>query len=225
MDRESPDVIAQEMQETRNSLTEKVAALETQVVGTIQNATEAVSSTVEQVKTVVQDTLSSVKDTASDVRQSVTDSVQTVTDRVESAFELSRHTREHPWPMVGGAGVAGFLAGYLLFGRSSPRQAVSPYPTMYTSAAAPMAARSPEPVAPVPRKMPGWLDDLLERAGQEVRKIGEEALAVATASLKQSVQTEVPKLINSFTSVGEEPSTAGSSPEHRRTGNGFGRTC
>ncbi len=45
MDRESPDVIAQEMEETRSSLTGKVAALETHVVDTLQNATEAVSTT------------------------------------------------------------------------------------------------------------------------------------------------------------------------------------
>ncbi|MFO0850542.1 MAG: hypothetical protein U0871_18585 [Gemmataceae bacterium] len=224
MDRESPDVIAQEMEETRSSLTGKVAALETHVVGTLQNATEAVSTTVEQVKSVVQDTLSSVKDTATDVKQSVTESVQTVTDRVGSAFDLSSHTREHPWAMVGGAGLVGFLTGVVVFGRWSHRAAAAPHhPATYTSAAAPVASvRSPEPAA-APRKTPGWLDDLLERAGNEVRKIGEEALAVAAASLKQSVQSEVPRLINSFTAAGQEATADCPTAGYPRPAGGYGR--
>lgn len=199
MDREPSDLIEQEMQETRVSLTDKVAALEQQVMGTIQNATDAVSTTVDQVKSVVQDTLTSVKDTASDVKQSVADSVQNVSDRVESAFDFSRRTREHPWAMVGGAGLVGFVTGLLVSGRSSRSR---PVPTLYTSAASPMAAmRAPEP-APQPARRPAWLDDLLERAGSEVRKLGEEALGVAVASVRQSVHTELPRLIDSFTSAG-----------------------
>lgn len=227
MDRESPDVIAQEMEETRSSLTGKVAALETHVVDTLQNATEAVSTTVEQVKSVVQDTLSSVKDTATDVKQSVTESMQTVTDRVGSAFDLSRHTREHPWAMIGGAGLVGFLTGVVVFGRSRQSHhraaAVHHHPVTYTSAAAPVASvRSPEPATP-PRKTPGWLDDLLERAGNEVRKIGEEALAVAAASLKQSVQSEVPRLINSFTTAGQDATADCPAAGYPRPAGGYGR--
>ena len=42
---ESPELIEQRMQETRNSLTEKVAMLEDHVVGTVQTATSAVKDT------------------------------------------------------------------------------------------------------------------------------------------------------------------------------------
>lgn len=224
MDIESPEVIAQEMEKTRRSLTGKVAALETHVVGTIQNATEAVSTTVAQVKSAVQDTLSSVKDTATDVKQSVTASVHTVTERVGSAFDLSGHTREHPWAMVSGAGLAGFLTGLAVFGRKSNRAVPVRYlPSAYASAAAPVASvHSPEPAAP-PRKMPGWLDDLLERAGNEARKVGEEAMAVAAASLRQAVQSEVPRLINTLTAVSQDATADYPASGFSRPGGGSGR--
>src|SRR5581483_9717475 len=60
---DSPEVIEREMEATRASLTDKVAALEQQVLCTIQNASDSVSNIVETVKTVVPETLTSVKDT------------------------------------------------------------------------------------------------------------------------------------------------------------------
>src|SRR5205823_1346199 len=83
----------------RASLTDKVAALEQQVLGTIQNASDTVSNIVETVKTAVPETLHTVKDT-------LTESVQEVSEKMRSAFDLSHHTREHPWAMVGGAAAA-----------------------------------------------------------------------------------------------------------------------
>jgi ElaB/YqjD/DUF883 family membrane-anchored ribosome-binding protein len=222
MDRETPDLIEQEMQQTRSSLTEKVAALEQTVMGTLQNATEAVSTTVDQVKSVVQDTLTSVKDTAADVKHTVADSVQTVTEKIGSAFDLATHTREHPWAMVGGAGLAGFLTGLLFGGRSSGSyRPASEMPTLYTSAASQMAAiRQPQPApAPTPSRRPAWLDDLLEWAGLEIRKLGQEAVGVVVASARQSLHTQVPRLIDSFTGRTGEPAGVG----HPRTSNGAGR--
>src|SRR5436309_2761663 len=92
MDRESPELIKQGMQDTRQSLTDKVAALENQVFGTIHDATSAVHETVHSVKNAMNATISSVK----------------------STFYINSHVREHPWAMVAGAMVAGIAAGYLV---------------------------------------------------------------------------------------------------------------
>ena len=194
MDRESPELIEQQMQQTRASLTEKVCALENQVLGTIQNATQAVNTTVESVKTAVQDVSSTVKDT-------VSDSVHTVRDQVKNTLDITRHTQENPWAMVGGAAAIGFVTGYVLFGprgehSRAARQAiggsfeglsaVSPHPP----APAPAAARQPAPPS-----RPGWIDDLLNRVGEEAKRLGEIALTAATASLRETVRQQVPKLI------------------------------
>jgi len=190
MDRESPELIEQEMQHTRASLTEKVTALENQVLGTIQNATEAVHSTVESVKAAVHDVSSTVKDT-------VSESVHTVKEQVSNTLDVTRHTRENPWAMVGGAAAVGFVTGYFLFGprgehSRAARRAIGGSFDGLTEASRPMPAYPPQSA---PLRRPGWLDEIFDRVGEEARKLGEMALASATASLRQTVQQQVPKLI------------------------------
>ena len=58
---EEPEAIRLEMDETRNSLTDKISQLEEKVVGTVNDATEGVKQTVETMKEAVQDTVASVR--------------------------------------------------------------------------------------------------------------------------------------------------------------------
>lgn len=185
MDNESPELIEREMEQTRASLTQKVSALESQVVGTIHNASEAVNSTVE-----------AVKDTISSVKESVSESVSEVSERVKSVFDLSQHTRDYPWAMVGGAAALGFLTGLIAFRDREKSERVSDYSTgerEWNRLAASSAA--PRQQAAEPRE-PSWLDNLLDRAGQEIRTLGETFIASASTSLKQAVQEQMPKLID-----------------------------
>lgn len=188
MDHETPEVIERDMEATRASLTDKVAALEQQVMGTIQNASDTVSNIVDTVKTVVPETLTSVKDT-------LTESVEEMSAKVKSAFDVEKHVRDNPWAMVGGAAAAGFVTGLLVFGsRSSPSfsrlSAASPQPHgAPASTAPPLGATSAAP------HRPSWLDELMDRIGRELLTVGEAAIASASASLKQSVQEGLPKLI------------------------------
>jgi len=210
MDREraTPDVIEHEMEQTRASLTDKVAALETQVVGTLQNATDTVQTTVESIQSSVETVRSAVEDTMSSVKDSVNDSVHAVTDQVKSTFDFSSHARQRPWAVVGGAAATGFLVGFLLpgggrrelFGHEalgfqpgpgvptppSPSHAATP-PTVH--AAASFAA------APAAPSAPSWIDDLMSMAGKELRRLGEEALTLAVTSVKQSLHEQVPHLV------------------------------
>jgi ElaB/YqjD/DUF883 family membrane-anchored ribosome-binding protein len=183
MDREQPEVIERQMEQTRESLTEKVSLLEQKVVGQIQSATDAVQETVQCVRSAVQDTVQSVTGT-------VSHSVQSLTDGVKEVLDIQKHTRENPWAMVGGAAAAGFVTGLLVFRRHSSGGSLPAYqPMPFTSEPA------GRPVAPAVSHRPAWLNDLFETAGQEVRKLAEQALATATASLRQTVQTGIPKLI------------------------------
>jgi len=177
---ESPELIEQRMRETRNSLTEKVAMLEEQVVDTVQSATSAVQNTVE-----------TVKDTVENVRTAMQDTVCTVKDTVRQTFDISGHVRAHPWAMVGGATAAGFLTGLFAFGRrgESTDTGYRSYASTPPSSAASFRSASSTP------SNPSWLDRLLERAGDELYKLGESALNQALTSLQQSVHQNVPRLI------------------------------
>jgi ElaB/YqjD/DUF883 family membrane-anchored ribosome-binding protein len=88
---EDPNVIRQNIEQTRSALTEKLETLEAEVKGTVQGAKATVDNTIETVKSTVQETIHSVKRT----------------------FDLAYQTEQHPWPMVGGSVVAGFVCGHL----------------------------------------------------------------------------------------------------------------
>jgi ElaB/YqjD/DUF883 family membrane-anchored ribosome-binding protein len=190
MDRESPELIEREMEETRESLTEKVSLLEQQVVGKLQSATDAVQDTVQSVRSAVEDTVATVTGT-------VKQGVESVSEGMKEALDVKKHVREYPWAMVGGAAAAGFITGLLVFrgGQSQSRARVPMSAGGSQPAFMPLTAPAAAP-APAPQR-PGWLNDLFELAGREIKKIAEQALATTTASLKQSVETGIPKLIDS----------------------------
>lgn len=173
MDRESPELIEQQMEETRESLTEKVSMLEHQVVGTIESATAAVHSV-----------RSAVHDTVERVTESFKESVESVSTGVMSAMDVRKHAQKNPWAMVSGAAVAGFITGLVVFRRPGPT---------------PMPAFTPRPTAeyvPVPvARRPGWLEDLFEMAGREVKKLAEQAMTTAIASVRHNVEEGIPNLI------------------------------
>jgi ElaB/YqjD/DUF883 family membrane-anchored ribosome-binding protein len=198
----APDVIEKEMEQTRASLTDKVAALETTVVGTLQNATETVNTTVNTVQSTVESVKSAVEDTMSSVKESVTDSVSAVKEQVASTFDFSSHVRERPWAMIGGAAFAGFLVGMALPAARRSVFGAEPLgfqPTPGTpTPPSPSYAAEPPASAPVraetPRE-PSWIDGLLAMAGTEFRRLGEEAVTMAVSTLRQSLQEQVPHLV------------------------------
>lgn len=107
MDNESevkdPEQIRQEMAETRANLTDKVEKLEQQVVGTVHEATSAVSETVATVKEAVQETVDSVKDTLHDT-----------VEGVRETFNISRQVERHPCLMMCASVATGYALGALL---------------------------------------------------------------------------------------------------------------
>jgi len=118
---EKPEVIKQEMDQTRSALVEKIETLEQQVAQTVQQATNAVSSTVEQVKDVVgstteavQSVVGSTTDAVQSVVGSTTEAVESTVSTVKETFNLSGHIDRHPWLALGGAVMAGFMAGKLI---------------------------------------------------------------------------------------------------------------
>jgi ElaB/YqjD/DUF883 family membrane-anchored ribosome-binding protein len=108
---DEPEVIRDQMQETRTALTEKLEALESQVSSTVQNATAAVTETVQAVKESVTDTVGTVKDT-------MQETVSTVKESVRDAFDLPGHVERHPWVAMLGSVAVGYVAGRLLQGVS-----------------------------------------------------------------------------------------------------------
>jgi ElaB/YqjD/DUF883 family membrane-anchored ribosome-binding protein len=111
---DEPEVIRQQMETTRTDLTRKIEALENQVVGTVQNTTQAVSETVETVKEAVQETVSAVKETVSDTVGTVKETMADTVDSVKDALDLRGYVEQYPWASFGAAVAAGFVGGVMI---------------------------------------------------------------------------------------------------------------
>jgi len=208
MDQE-PDVIRHDIEQTRESLTEKLEVLESEVKGTIADAKETVTGTIETAKQTVEDITSNVKETVQETVQSV-----------KRTFDLPYQTQLHPWGMMCGSMVAGFLAGYLL---PSTRRIAQWGHRLAARAAAPSAApRYEAPSRPngqaqqpaATSEGPGMLDRLLEQFEPEVNKVKEMAIGTVVGLLRDWITHNIPaslapkveELLNQTTSkLGGEP--------------------
>jgi ElaB/YqjD/DUF883 family membrane-anchored ribosome-binding protein len=186
MDRESPELIKQGMQDTRQSLTDKVAALEQQVFGTIHEATSAVHETVHSVKNAMNDTISSVK----------------------STFDINSHVREHPWAAVAGAVAAGIAAGYFVGSGRKAGETGATSDRTWASADRPSYGSTASSSSSVTSRFGGMFDDLIRMGQEEFRKITESALTTLAAAVKQNLGTGIQHLVEnglSFSGYRHEP--------------------
>ena len=177
----SPDQIEREMADTRDSISEKVAALETQVRGNI----EAVTGTVEAVREAISAAPTAVTDTVKQTVAAVKDSVRETVQSLD--LSLTDCVRRNPWSALGTTTAAGFLTGFLLLGGRS-RSAPAGRAAFVPQAA---AAQTSEP-----GMLEGLFGNLFGSVGKELRGIAETAVSTAIAALKQNVGSVVPQMVD-----------------------------
>lgn len=177
MDNET-EVMREQMEETRVSLTEKLETLEQHVVETVQGATTAMNETVENVKEAVQDTVATVKDT-----------VQDTVDGVKETFNLQHQVEQHPWGMMAGSIAIGYLGGYLL---SRPRTRISANIGMQH----PLPVSQPTSSVPT-SSGPSWWTGVSALFAPEIAKVKGLALGVALGIVRDSITQAAPEQMKS----------------------------
>ena len=176
----TPEEIEREMLQTRESITEKVAALENQVVGSVQTAADTLSETVAAVKSFVSNAPETVHD-------SVKQATAAVSDAVKSTFDISSHVDRHPWAAVGTSALVGCVVGWLVSrGRSD-------YPVR-TPLVSPTS--SSPPVRTVVEEKPGLTDEFMGMIGDKAKELARTALETLAAAVKENIQTNLPHLVN-----------------------------
>lgn len=175
---DQPEVIRQQMEETRTSLSEKLEALENQVVGTVQETVGAVTETVETVKETVQETVGAVKET-------VQDTVTTVRD----ALDIELQVRRRPWLMFGGSIAVGYLAGALIGRRPQYRPRATPFygPSRMTE-----APRESNGAAAHAEPQPSFLSKVAEAIGPELGKLKGVAIGTLMGTVRDAVVRSLP---------------------------------
>ena len=182
----TPEEIELEMLRTRESLTEKVAALEGQVMGTVQNAADTISGTVDAVKSMVAHAPDTVKQ-----------AMAAVGDTMRESFDVTAQVRQHPLAAVGVSALVGCLVGWL---SASGRR----HPGNFDS----LAKASPPVSAPprgAPVEQPGVLDEVVAMLGDKVKELARTAVETGYAAVKENIQTNVPKLVDDATNRLVEP--------------------
>jgi len=188
-----PEAIRQEIDETRSSITTKLEALEEQVAGTVQNARDSVQETIDTVKDTVQETVSAVKE-----------SVQETVSTVKETFNLRLQTQRHPWPMVGGSVLAGFIAG-AFFGRVR-RGREMPMEQFRSHGEVPQRTAPPPPPAPEPLAAPAPREPgLLDRFQEEIDQVKGVAIGMVAGlvrdAIKDAVQERMPQVADQVEGV------------------------
>lgn len=176
----TPEQIQGEMAQTRESLTEKVSALENQVVGTVQTAADTLTGTVESVKSLFTTAPGAVSDT---VRQAA----DVVGEKMKQIFDISGHVRTHPWTSVGVSALAGCITSWLIF-RDDTARAAAPAisPAAYTP--------------PAPPSQPGVFGELFSMIGRKLREVAENAIDSASSAVNTTVREKVPTLVDAAAS-------------------------
>jgi uncharacterized protein YjbJ (UPF0337 family) len=181
---QEPEVIRQNIEETRGDLTRKIEVLEKEVLGTVKGTTAAVAETVENVKDTVENTVENVKD-----------HIESTIESVKETFDLRLQTQRHPWAIMGGTVFAGYLLGSLLpSGRSSRGVSAVPRETPLSLPAYASAVSSlpPEPrPAPAPRR--SILAGLMEQFAPEIQQLKGVAIGAAAAAIRDLIKDKVPE--------------------------------
>ena len=189
----TPEQIEQEMLLTRESLTEKVAALESQVVGTVQSAADTITGTVDAVRSLVSHAPETVSDT-------MKQAVAAVGDTMRDSLDISAHVRRNPWASVGASTMLGCVVGWLVSGSRRPA-----FDTL-SAASAPVYTSPPSNHA---NEKPGLFDDFVGMIGEKVKELARTALDTASASVKENIQEGVPKLVGDAAARLTEPTANG----------------
>jgi len=225
-----PEVIRQQIEETRSSLTDKLETLENQVKDTVTNVTDTVKETIEDVQEKVHGTV-----------EAVTSTVQETVSTVKRTFDIPYQVQRHPHAMTGGSMLVGVALGYMLGGRREhheyarePARSWDPGRVEEYQPAS-FAAAPPERY----EERPSLFSRLLAPFESEISKVKEMAigvlLGVARDSLKRalppSLAANVEEIMNDMTrkAGGEpvqgpviQPEPEGHQPDGRHTA-GYGR--
>ena len=203
----TPEDIEREMLQTRESITEKVSALETQVVGTVQTAADTLTNTVEAVKSFVTSAPEAVSDTVKQAAEAVSETVKSTFD-----FDLTGCIRRNPWAAVGTTALFGGLVGWFTARRTSLGAPEGYKPAVAGAATGPARSPAPEPPRRIADEKPGVVDELFDLFGNNVKDLAHTALATVSAAIKEQIQTGIPKLVGDAANHLTEPTAGADEP-------------
>lgn len=214
---QEPEVIQQDLEETRHALAEKLEQIGEKISGTVETVSETVSSVTESVTSVteaMEGTVQAVADSVSGTVESVKDTMTVMGEKasetveaVKQAFDIPDQVRRRPWLWVGGSVVAGFLAGKLFFphrqhtteaksfATGSGFQPEPPQPAYTNGRSQERRDEEPAGESTGASSIGGVLGGLAEQFAPELNKVKELALGTLFGVARDVVAHAVPESI------------------------------
>jgi DNA-binding protein YbaB len=186
-----PEVIRQDIEQTRSALTEKLETLEDEVMGTVRSAKESVEETIEN----------------------VTETVQETVETVQRTFDLNYQMQERPWVLIGGSVAAGVAAGYVLEGLR-PRATAWDDSTRYVPTESRPADKGggafgyqQARYTPPRTEGPSFFQSLLGRFDKEIGMVKELAIGFAGSVLRDMLKEALPAVKDKVQQVVDSATT------------------
>lgn len=173
---ENENVIRQDMQDTRQSLTEKLETLESKIIGSVEEARAA------------------VRETVTTVKETMHDGVETVKEAVDVRVQFERR----PWLMLGGSVLCGFVLGSLFSGQAKgapaewrPLAERPPY-TPGNGKHKPRSEQRSEQRSETPAETGAATKSWLASFEPEINQLKGLALGAALGTVREMLTDEVP---------------------------------
>jgi len=184
---DDPNLIREQMEQTRGDLTEKLEILENRVAATVQEATQEVAQTVQAVSGSVQETVEAVTETVHEtvdtVKETVEDTLTAVKGgigAIKDMFDVPAHVERYPWIAVGGSVAGGFFVGEYFYREKAPIRKPA-----FTAAATTL----PDGIAKTNGQHPRWTESLLDKIAPELKQLGGLALGALMAMVRETVSS------------------------------------
>jgi hypothetical protein len=195
------------VQDVRGTV-EDVGGIVQDVRATVDTTLATVNTTLVAVRQGVAGTQASVAEIVEHVKGTIGDTVATV----KRTFDLPSQMEHHPWPMVGGALLAGYMLGSLGGGRPSAAGSPRDIPGVEASRPGSPPASRASPARPEPQQgiVSGMLDQLKDEMKDEISSLKSVAVGAVMNILremfKQAMPTLAPHLEQAHTKQGGQAS-------------------
>jgi len=170
------ELIRQRMARTRESLGNKLDALEDRTLGVVKDTTDAVVNVAETVEQTV---------------ESATKAVQKTVKKSAKMLDIGRQVDKHPWPAMGAAVATGFFASWLVSRltergvRDSGSRHYEPVPAGFQVKPEPSPAPQPE--------QPSLLSGIAAMFAPSLDSLKDLAIGAAVGVLKDMAVQSVPR--------------------------------
>jgi len=207
-----PEDSQRDIEDTRSAMAEKLDMLEERVLETVEDAQASVEEIVENVRDTVDTTVAAVKQTVEGAQASVEEIVENVKDTVgdtvatvKHTFDLHYQVEQHPWLMLSGSLVVGYLLGNRGDGRTSAALSTTD-PRL--SPASTTATASRESSARPPRQQ-GMGSIIRDRFKDEIALIEGAVIGAVISTLgdmvKQALLPPAPPMTSARTKLSGQP--------------------